>query len=97
MGENARNGIFLDYRDPWTFDFIEISDNYLQYNGTDEALGHQWGVRMDAPISNSSLDNNDAFDHVSGCYSVASTGVTVGDNCCDGAGGPGPDGLPCRQ
>lgn len=95
---NDRNGIYLHDPGDWGYDEIEVKGNYLISNGQGGAVVHQWGVLIDTTlITNSSLEANDASDNATGCYNVPSSGVTVGDNCCDGSGGPGPGGAVCLQ
>lgn len=94
---SARSGmVFLD-DGVGLFNGIGIRNNHLHENGRAGATGHGWGVEFQIPMQNTILEFNDAMLNVSGCYTIPYSGVTVGDNCCEGQGGPGPGGMPCLQ
>jgi parallel beta-helix repeat protein len=97
INSNWRNGIHLHDPDQWKYEGVEIKNNYILSNGTEQFPNWGWGVAIHGMISNSSLDANDAFDNHSGCYSLPSTGISVGNNCCNGQGGPGPGGSMCLE
>ncbi|CAN5649561.1 hypothetical protein BH23GEM10_BH23GEM10_14960 [soil metagenome] len=94
---SARSAIaFLD-DGVGSFNGVDIRNNYLLENGTSNPNDNGWGVRFDGSIQNLILEYNDAKLNFSGCYNIPYSGVTVGDNCCDGQGGSGPWFAPCLQ
>jgi hypothetical protein len=67
INQNRESGIMLlGDGGSFSYDDVHIEDNYLLNNGTGGAQAHGYGLNVAGPITNSSMDRNDAFGNDNG-------------------------------